>query len=256
MTDHPDDSRAEAMIKVKHITKIYGGGEIALRALDDVSLTVHEGKFITVVGPSGCGKSTLMQILAGLAPATSGSVVIDGRPVAGPSPDIIGVMFQDAWLLPWKTAIENVEFPLALRGVTAAERRARALPLLELVGLLRSAHRYPDELSGGMRQRVAIAMGASRRQIMFQVLAPLALPAILSGLRLGTALIVIGVVLAEMLGSADGIGFWISYHRSLFNTGQVYLGIVLALLVAWLANKMLSAVERIYGRRSTDNPML
>jgi len=103
---------------------------------------------------------------------------------------------------------------------------------------------------------MAAAMGASRRQLLFQVMTPLALPVILSGLRLGTALIVIAVVLAEMLGSTDGIGFWISYHRSLFNTGQVYLGIALALLAAWLVNKMLSAVERIYGRRSMDNPKL
>jgi NitT/TauT family transport system permease protein len=99
---------------------------------------------------------------------------------------------------------------------------------------------------------MAAAMGASRRQIMFQVMAPLALPAIISGLRLGTALIVIGVVLSEMLGSTDGIGFWISYHRALFNTGQVYLGILLALLVAGLANAALSLVERLYGRREMD----
>jgi NitT/TauT family transport system permease protein len=80
----------------------------------------------------------------------------------------------------------------------------------------------------------------------------LALPAIISGLRLGTALIVIGVVLSEMLGSTDGIGFWISYHRALFNAGQVYLGILLALLVAGLANAALSLVERFYARRTRD----
>jgi NitT/TauT family transport system permease protein len=100
---------------------------------------------------------------------------------------------------------------------------------------------------------MAAAMGASRRQIMFQVMAPLALPAIISGLRLGTALIVIGVVLSEMLGSTDGIGFWISYHRALFNTGQVYLGILLALVVAGLANAALSLVERLYGRREANH---
>jgi NitT/TauT family transport system permease protein len=99
---------------------------------------------------------------------------------------------------------------------------------------------------------MAAAMGANPRQIMFLVMAPLALPAIVSGLRLGTALIVIGVVLSEMLGSTDGIGFWISYHRSLFNTGQVYLGILLALLVAGLANAALSLVERFYSRRTAD----
>ena len=101
---------------------------------------------------------------------------------------------------------------------------------------------------------MAEAMGASRLQIMFRVMAPLALPAIMSGLRLGTALIVIAVVLSEMLGSVDGIGFWISYHRSLFNTGQVYLGILMALMVAWIANRLLSSVERIYGRRSISPP--
>ncbi len=100
---------------------------------------------------------------------------------------------------------------------------------------------------------MAKAMGANRRQIMFQVMAPLALPAIIAGLRLGTALIVIGVVLSEMLASTDGIGFWISYHRSLFNTGQVYLGIMLALLTAVLANSVLSLVERLYSRGRADH---
>lgn len=100
---------------------------------------------------------------------------------------------------------------------------------------------------------MAAAMGANRRQIMFKVMAPLALPAIVSGLRLGTALIVIGVVLSEMLGSADGIGFWISYHRSLFNTGQVYLGILLALMIAGVVNAGLSAIERFYSHGRPDH---
>ena len=99
---------------------------------------------------------------------------------------------------------------------------------------------------------MATAMGASRSQILFQVLAPLALPAIVSGLRLGTALIVIGVVLSEMLASTDGIGFWISYHRALFNSGQVYLGILMALVVAGLANVVLSLLERAFVRRRGD----
>jgi len=148
---------AADMIAVEAIGKTYGSGEHALEALVDVSFAVREGEFVTLVGPSGCGKSTLLQILAGLVPASTGRVVISGRPVTGPAPDTIGVMFQDAWLLPWKTAVENVEFPLALRKVPAAVRRTRALPLIDLVGLTSFAHRYPDELSGGMRQRVAIA---------------------------------------------------------------------------------------------------
>ena len=157
MTGQTDAAPAGDMIVVDQVKKIYGTGEQMLSALDDVSLNVREGQFVTVVGPSGCGKSTLLQILAGLVPPTSGRVFIDGHPVRGPSPDKIGVMFQDAWLLPWKSAVENVEFPLALRKISARERRAKALPLLELVGLKRFADRYPDELSGGMRQRVAIA---------------------------------------------------------------------------------------------------
>jgi NitT/TauT family transport system permease protein len=99
---------------------------------------------------------------------------------------------------------------------------------------------------------MAKAMGASPRQIMFQVMAPLALPTIVSGLRLGTALIVIGVVLSEMLASTDGIGFWISYHRGIFNTGQVYLGILLALIAAWMANLVLSLIERAYSRGAVE----
>jgi NitT/TauT family transport system permease protein len=99
---------------------------------------------------------------------------------------------------------------------------------------------------------MAKAMGASPSQIMFQVMAPLALPTIVSGLRLGTALIVIGVVLSEMLASTDGIGFWISYHRGIFNTGQVYLGILLALIAAGIANFVLSLIERSYSRGAVE----
>src|SRR5205823_744869 len=105
----------------------------------------------------------LMQIIAGLVPPSAGTVRIDGRAITGPSPDMIGVMFQDSWLLPWKSARENVEFPLALRNVPAAERRERALKLLDLVGLAKHADRYPDQLSGGMRQRVAIARSLIQR---------------------------------------------------------------------------------------------
>jgi len=148
---------AREIITVDGVGKTYGSGANAFTVLDSVSFNVREGGFVTVVGPSGCGKSTLLQILAGLVPASTGQVRIEGAPVTGPSPDKIGVMFQDAWLLPWKTALENVEFPLALRKMKAMERRRRALPLLDLVGLATFAGRYPDELSGGQRQRVAIA---------------------------------------------------------------------------------------------------
>ena len=145
------------VIVVEGLTKRFTGGAREVEALADISFGVAEGQFATVVGPSGCGKSTLLKILAGLMPATAGTIMIEGQPVTGPSPGRTGVMFQDAWLLPWKTAIENVEFPLKLRKVPAGERRARAEPLLDLVGLKDFARFYPDELSGGMRQRVAIA---------------------------------------------------------------------------------------------------
>jgi len=128
-------------------------------AIDKVSLTVREGQFITIVGPSGCGKSTLLQILAGLVAPSDGEVQIDGERLNGPRPDKIGMVFQEPLLLPWKTAAENVEFPLLLRHVAANQRRERSLTLLDLVGLAGSVDKYPHQLSGGMKQRVAIARG-------------------------------------------------------------------------------------------------
>jgi NitT/TauT family transport system ATP-binding protein len=145
------------IITAENVGKTYGHGRQASPALVDVTFSVREGQFVTLVGPSGCGKSTLLQILAGLIPPSSGRIFVDGQAVSEPSPDKISVMFQDAWLLPWKTAIENVEFPLALRKVPVAARRPRAMALLDLVGLASVSDRYPDELSGGMKQRVAIA---------------------------------------------------------------------------------------------------
>jgi NitT/TauT family transport system ATP-binding protein len=143
------------VIEARGLNKAYG----EFQALADVSFTVGSGEFVTVVGPSGCGKSTLLQVLAGLAPVSGGSLELDGEPITGPRPDKVGVVFQEAWLLPWKTAVDNIEFPLALRGVPKAERRERAHACLELVGLPDFARHYPHELSGGMRQRIAIARG-------------------------------------------------------------------------------------------------
>ena len=128
-------------------------------ALADVSFSVDEGQFVTLVGPSGCGKSTLLQILAGLIAPTAARCASTASPFAAPMPDKIGMVFQDPTLLPWKTALANVEFPLDLRGVDRATRRKRCSALLELVGLGEFADHYPHELSGGMRQRVAIARG-------------------------------------------------------------------------------------------------
>jgi NitT/TauT family transport system ATP-binding protein len=148
-----------ATIVSSGITRVFARGRDEVRALDDISFSVTAGEFVAIVGPSGCGKSTLLQILAGLMTPSHGQVLLEGEPITQPRPDKIGVVFQDAWLLPWKTALENIEFPLLLRGVKADERRARARAQLELVRLTDAANRYPHELSGGMKQRVAIARG-------------------------------------------------------------------------------------------------
>lgn len=125
-------------------------------ALSDISLDVREGEFLTLVGPSGCGKSTLLDLLTGLVKPTSGTILIDGVAVEGPGLDR-GIVFQQYALFPWRTALANVEFGLEAKAVPRRARRELALEYLELVGLRGFAERYPHELSGGMRQRVAIA---------------------------------------------------------------------------------------------------
>lgn len=127
-------------------------------ALTDVTVSIESGEFICVIGPSGCGKSTLLNILAGFERPTNGSVLIDGHHVAGPTSDH-AVIFQDVHgsLMPWLTALGNVELGLRLAGVNRAERRSRALEALHAVGLSAAGGSYPFELSGGMQQRVQIA---------------------------------------------------------------------------------------------------
>ena len=147
------------MIQIDEVTKIFSKGAGELVAVDHVSFNVPTGTFATVVGPSGCGKSTLLMMAAGLAKPTSGRIRVLGRVVEGPKPEEVGVVFQDATLLPWKTAIENITFPLELSGVTKSIREVRADELLTLVELKDFAHNFPHELSGGMRQRVGIARG-------------------------------------------------------------------------------------------------
>ncbi|MGE3271282.1 MAG: ABC transporter ATP-binding protein [Chloroflexota bacterium] len=131
-----------------------GGGSV--RALEQTSLLVRDGEFVSLVGPSGCGKSTILKLAAGLISPTAGSVLLDGRPVEGVPPGV-GFMFQSDALLPWATAMENVEVALELRGQAPRERRQQANELMELVGLTGFEHAYPATLSGGMRKRVALA---------------------------------------------------------------------------------------------------
>jgi NitT/TauT family transport system ATP-binding protein len=152
-------ARASGSLRVAGLSHIYAGREGAMPALADIDITAEPGRFVVIVGPSGCGKSSLLMMMAGLLRPTTGEITCAGRPVIAPDPDRIGVVFQDANLFPWLTAADNVAFPLALRRVARAERRERALTMLNLVGLDGFDRRYPHELSGGMRQRVSIARG-------------------------------------------------------------------------------------------------
>ncbi len=143
------------VVRITDLSKTFHKRQV--KALDEVSLTLEHGTFTSVIGPSGCGKSTLLKIMAGLIPATSGEVLLQGKPVTGPRQDI-GIMFQQPTLLPWRTALQNVLLPFEIRfGSAAAQAKSdEALELLELVGLEGFHEVHPFELSGGMAQRVAI----------------------------------------------------------------------------------------------------
>jgi NitT/TauT family transport system ATP-binding protein len=147
--------RGEPVYELSRVSKTYASN--AVKALENISLTLNRGGFCSVIGSSGCGKSTLLKIMAGLIPPTSGRVVLSGRPVSGPRRDI-GMMFQQATLFPWRTTIQNVVLPIEIRDGKAAARAAHgpARELLELVGLAGFENVYPNELSGGMAQRAAI----------------------------------------------------------------------------------------------------
>jgi NitT/TauT family transport system ATP-binding protein len=144
------------MIQVTDVTKVYVTARGRTVSLDNVSLDVAEGEFITLVGPSGCGKSTMLNLIGGLLEPTSGDVLVHGDAVRGPSPDR-GVIFQQYALFPWLTALQNVEFGLRLQGLRKAERQEKAMHYLDLVGIADFANALPKELSGGMKQRCAIA---------------------------------------------------------------------------------------------------
>jgi len=153
------DAPANAAIEVAGLSHIYAGRDGEVPALSDIAMTVSAGRFVVIVGPSGCGKTSLLMMMAGLRHQTSGTIDIQGRPIDAPDPDRVGVVFQEASLFPWLSALDNIEFPLALRHAPRAERAARANDMLNLVGLTGFGARYPHELSGGMKQRVSIARG-------------------------------------------------------------------------------------------------
>jgi NitT/TauT family transport system ATP-binding protein len=158
------DSKTEAKIRLQGVGKTFqlrpepgkSGEGKEFVAVQDITIDVREGEFLVLVGPSGCGKSTLLDLLAGLSRPTCGQILLDGKPIRGPGQDR-GIVFQQYALFPWRTALQNIEFGLEAKGIPAKQRREVALHHLELVGLSQFAHRHPHELSGGMKQRVAIA---------------------------------------------------------------------------------------------------
>jgi NitT/TauT family transport system ATP-binding protein len=152
-------SSSDPILIVRDLSMTYPDANGGLRALGDVSFEVFPREFIAVLGSSGSGKSTLLRILAGLLKPTSGSVTFGGQASVGSAvaPPRIGMVFQQANLMPWRTVIENIRLPLELDGVNGETARAKAQELIELVGLQGFENSWPRELSGGMAQRVAIA---------------------------------------------------------------------------------------------------
>jgi len=150
--------RQRPAIVVQHATKTFELEGKELVALEDVSFSVGEGEFVAIIGPSGCGKSTLLRMIADVIPGTRGGISIHGgSPSDARRARRIGLVFQEPVLLPWRSALENVELPLVIAGVRAGERRRRAREYLQLVGLEGFEAARPSALSGGMAQRVAIA---------------------------------------------------------------------------------------------------
>jgi NitT/TauT family transport system ATP-binding protein len=154
---------AEALkLSVREVSKSFrlrGGAasrDRLLNVLRGVSFDVRQGEIVSLIGESGCGKTTLLRIIQGLVRLDAGEVQVDGRAVSAPGRDR-GFVFQQASLLPWRSALANVEFGLELQGVGKSERQQRAMALLELVGLAHAADQYPHQLSGGMQQRIGLA---------------------------------------------------------------------------------------------------
>ena len=146
---------ARPLIEIDRVSMVYRADSGPVEALRGISLTIDEGEFVAVVGPSGCGKSTLMRIIAGLRPVTAGRVTVDGVPVTGPV-SRVGMVFQAAVLLKWRSVLDNVLLPAELSGLNPRAHRERALQLLQLVGLADFANKRPSELSGGMQQRASL----------------------------------------------------------------------------------------------------
>jgi NitT/TauT family transport system ATP-binding protein len=143
-------------IRIVHVTKEFSSNGRSMKAVDDVSLDIKGSEFICLVGPSGCGKSTLLRMIAGLEPASSGEILMGDKKITSTSPEI-GFVFQEYTLFPWRTVEKNVEFGLELKRLSQDERAKIASKYLDMVGLEKFKDSYPHQLSGGMRQRTAIA---------------------------------------------------------------------------------------------------
>ena len=145
----------DVILEVRNLTKIFQSKDRETLALNNINFVTHRREFVCIVGPSGCGKSTLVRILAGLEEFSSGEVLLDGKPVTGPGKDR-GMVFQGYTLFPWLTVKKNVMFGLKINGMDNGNAERRALEWLDLIGLEQFADAYPNQLSGGMKQRVAI----------------------------------------------------------------------------------------------------
>jgi NitT/TauT family transport system ATP-binding protein len=149
------ERRDRGLIEIRDLGVAFGGGRDAVEALGGIDMTVRPGEFVSIIGPSGCGKSTLLNVVAGFIRASVGRVTLDGQPITGPGADR-GVVFQQYSLFPWRTVRGNVEFGMKMKGVPKERREAAARQLLAMAGLSAFENHYPDQLSGGMKQRVGI----------------------------------------------------------------------------------------------------
>jgi NitT/TauT family transport system ATP-binding protein len=155
------EERALSAIRIENVSRSFATDGGSLLALDRVSFDVPAHGIAAVVGPNGSGKSTLLRLISGLLAPDSGTITVDGRPVAE-ADERVGLVFQEPRLLPWRRALDNAAFPLELAGVGREERSERARSLLDLVGLSGFERAYPHQMSGGMRQRLAIARALAR----------------------------------------------------------------------------------------------
>lgn len=155
MSQSADQAKATGHIVVDHLRVRFGHNAAMVEAVSDVSMEVKPGEFVSIIGPSGCGKSTLLNVVAGFVKASEGRVSMDGKPTDKPGADR-GMVFQQYSLFPWLTVRKNVEFGLKQQGMESSHREQAARTLLGLAGLLAFENHYPDQLSGGMKQRVGI----------------------------------------------------------------------------------------------------